>query len=93
MKKRTAIQAIKVFCRECQGVPKGGDYTPVKECRGEPGTPYECPLYPFRLGKNPNRRPKTEEERLKLGKRLEQARSGDSGACAASEQGMEEKAS
>ena len=41
------VKAIKKFCYECSG-------NSVKERRlcGET----DCPLYPYRLGKNPNRR-------------------------------------
>lgn len=43
----TPIQAIRRKCIDCAG----GSYKAVRNCEEE-----DCPLYPFRLGKNPNRR-------------------------------------
>ena len=50
------MQAIKAKCLDCTC----GQKSEVKEC---PIT--DCPLYDFRLGKSPNRKPKvlTEEQR------------------------------
>jgi len=42
----TPVKAIKAWCRECSGnQPKEVRLCPNKD----------CPLYPYRLGKNPNR--------------------------------------
>ncbi|GIU70440.1 MAG: hypothetical protein KatS3mg002_1676 [Candidatus Woesearchaeota archaeon] len=47
MKKLTPIKAIRKHCLECSsGIP-----SEVKNC-----IITDCPLYPFRLGKNPNRK-------------------------------------
>jgi len=42
----TPVKAIRAKCLECSG----GSYRDVRECLIP-----ECPLYPFRMGKNPNR--------------------------------------
>ena len=43
---RSSVKSIRAFCLDCgNGQPK--------EVRLCPNT--ECPLYPFRMGKNPNR--------------------------------------
>ena len=47
LKKLTPIGAIKIYCIEC----KGGDKTEVKKCEH-----LDCILYPYRTGKNPNRK-------------------------------------
>lgn len=45
----TPVKAIRLYCLECSGKsPKE-----VKEC-----TISDCTLFPFRLGKNPNRKGK-----------------------------------
>lgn len=41
----TPVQSIREFCLKCAG----GSKKAVRECAAE------CPLHPFRLGKNPNR--------------------------------------
>jgi len=40
------VKSIKKFCYECAGSAKERKLCSVKD----------CPLYPFRLGKNPNRK-------------------------------------
>ena len=60
---KNPVKAIRAFCLECSG----GATSEVKFCPVE-----ECPLYPFRFGKNPyrQRRELTEEERQVLKDRL-----------------------
>lgn len=41
------VKAIKKHCLDCSG----GSKKEVRECIIQ-----DCPLYPFRLGKNPNRK-------------------------------------
>lgn len=53
----TAIRSIRAFCVECIG---GAAH--VEEC-----TALKCPLYPFRMGKNPNI---SEESREKSKQRM-----------------------
>ena len=56
------LKAIKCFCIECMG----GQVTYVKEC-----TSKTCPLYDFRMGKNPhNTRQFTEEQRQAMAERM-----------------------
>lgn len=61
------VKAIRAFCLECSC----GSSAEVKSC---PRT--VCPLYPFRLGKNPyrQRREMTEDEKQVLRDRLREAR-------------------
>lgn len=63
----TPIKAIRLFCLECCG----GSSNEVKLC---PST--TCQLYPFRLGKNPNVKPReiTEEQRQAIAKRLSEGK-------------------
>ena len=65
--KTTPVKAIKAKCLDCCC----GDRNEVKEC-----TAKDCPLWSFRLGKNPNRAPRvlTEEQRKAAGERLAKAR-------------------
>jgi hypothetical protein len=46
MRKLTSIKAIRVKCLDCSGFQP----SEVRNC----GIP-ECPLFPYRMGKNPNR--------------------------------------
>ena len=61
------VKAIRAFCMECSN----GQTSEVKAC-----PVYKCPLYPFRLGKNPyrQRREMSEEEKQVLADRLREAR-------------------
>ena len=62
----TPIKAIKAKCLDCCC----GDRAMVKECPSK-----DCPLWAFRLGKNPNRsRNMTDEQRDAARKRLANAR-------------------
>lgn len=56
-------RAIKLKCLDCSTY----NINEIKECPVK-----ECPLYPFRLGKNPFRKKKelSEEERHKLSERM-----------------------
>lgn len=64
--KHNPVKAIREKCLECSnGQPSEVKYCPVEK----------CPLYPFRLGKNPFRkREMTEEQRKAVGDRLREAR-------------------
>lgn len=64
---KNPVKAIRAFCLECSG----DSTAEVKNCPRE-----VCPLYPFRLGKNPyrQRREMTEEEKQALAYRLREAR-------------------
>ena len=56
------LKAIRCFCIECMG----GQVTDVKDC-----TTKTCPLYDFRMGKNPyNTRQFTEEQRQAMAERM-----------------------
>lgn len=56
------LRAIKLKCLDCSSY----NTNEIKECPVK-----NCPLYPFRLGKNPFRkRELSEEERLKLSERM-----------------------
>lgn len=63
----TPMKAIKSKCVDCCG----GSTREVKECTVE-----SCPLFFYRLGKNPNRTPRkmTEEQKFAAGERLKKAR-------------------
>ena len=47
MKTLTPIKAIRKHCLDCQGYEKAG----VRNCSF-----FDCPLYLFRMGKNPKRK-------------------------------------
>lgn len=61
------VKAIRAKCLDCCC----GQINEVKEC-----TAVNCPLHPFRFGKNPYRakRELTEEQRAELRERLQKAR-------------------
>ena len=61
------LKAIKVYCYRCSG----DSHAEVKRCTGE-----DCPLFMFRMGKNPYRKKKvlTEEQRNKAAERFAKAR-------------------
>ena len=65
--KHNPVKAIREKCLECCC----GSIVEVKECTVE-----RCPIYPFRLGKNPFRqkREMTEEQKKAVGDRLREAR-------------------
>ena len=58
----TPVKAIRAKCIECSG----GNRSQIKD----------CPLYAYRHGKNPNRKPRvmTEEQRERMRGNLEKAR-------------------
>jgi len=64
---KTPINAIRAFCLSCVGTPNE-----VKLCVSK-----NCPLYPFRLGKNPyiQKREYTEEQRQEMRARMLRMRS------------------
>lgn len=53
----TPVQSIRRYCKDCCGES-------LKEVRNCPDS--QCPLYPFRLGKNPN-------AKGKMGKRIDRS--------------------
>ena len=65
--KTNPVKAIREKCLDCCG----NSSTEVKYCSG-----VNCPLYPFRFGKNPFRqkREMTEEQRRAAADRLREAR-------------------
>lgn len=65
--KHNPVKAIREKCLDCCG----GSTLEVKECTCE-----RCPIYPFRLGKNPFRqkREMSEEQKKAVGDRLREAR-------------------
>lgn len=67
------VKAIRAFCLECSC----GSTAEVKECPRQ-----VCPLYPFRMGKNPyrQRREISEEEKRALADRLREARKNIGGS-------------
>ena len=67
------VKAIRAFCMECSC----GQTSEVKSC-----PVVCCPLYSFRMGKNPyrQRREMTEEEKQVLADRLKEARKNIGGS-------------
>ena len=67
MRKMTPCKAIRLKCLDCSG----GSSNEVKLC-----VIPDCPLYPFRFGKNPYRKKRelTEEEKAVLRERMKKAR-------------------
>ena len=65
------VKAIRAYCMECSC----GQTSEVKEC-----PIVKCPLYPFRMGKNPyrQRREMSEEQKQVLADRLKEARNSRS---------------
>ena len=63
----TPLRAIRAKCVDCSA----GSMKEVREC-----VMLDCPLYPYRLGKSPNRKPRilTEEEREALRQRMAKMR-------------------
>ena len=63
------LRAIKLKCLDCSTY----NINEIKECPVK-----NCPLYPFRLGKNPFRkRELSEEERNKLSERMKNIKKGN----------------
>lgn len=60
---KNPVKAIRAKCIDCCM----GQLLEVKLCTAE-----GCPLYPFRLGKNPFRTPMSEEERRRRSERAKQ---------------------
>lgn len=63
----THLRAIRAKCIDCSA----GSMKEVREC-----VMLDCPLYPYRLGKSPNRKPRilTDEEREALRQRMAKMR-------------------
>lgn len=63
----TPLRAIRAKCIDCSA----GSIKEVREC-----VMLDCPLYPYRLGKSPNRKPRilTDEEREQLRQRMARMR-------------------
>ena len=59
-KKRVTVATIRKHCMICTN----GSYDAIREC---PST--ECPLYPFRMGHNPNYKESTKKIKSKLAKK------------------------
>jgi hypothetical protein len=74
------VKAIRAFCMECSC----GQTSEVKEC-----PIVKCPLYPFRMGKNPyrQRREMSEEQKQVLADRLKEARKSVGGSVEKTEVG------
>lgn len=74
-KSKSPLQAIKLFCRECQGMDRRKqaqveNVELVREC-----TDPMCPLFDFRLGKNPfHRRIMSEDQKKAASARLSMMR-------------------
>ena len=66
--KLTPIKAIRQQCKECYGFSPSY-FTDIENCPSE-----LCPLYPFRLGKDPSKKPSRRGAKANL-KNLEKARS------------------
>ena len=77
MEATTPMKAIRLKCKDCCN----GSPMEVKLC---PST--DCPLYPFRMGKNPFRQKReyTDEERAEIAARLSKGRTQPSVSEAAS---------
>ena len=60
-----SVKAIRTYCFEqCQA---GSDRSEVLTCQGDKAILGPCPIYPFRLGKNPHKsKPLSDERRTKL---------------------------
>lgn len=63
----TPLRAIRAKCIDCSA----GSIKEVREC-----VMLDCPLYPYRLGKSPNSKPRilTDEEREALRQRMARMR-------------------
>lgn len=63
----TPLRAIRAKCVDCSA----GSMKEVREC-----VMLDCPIYPYRLGKSPNRKPRilTDEEREALRQRMAKMR-------------------
>ena len=70
---KNPVKAIRAYCLECSC----GQTSEVKAC-----PVYNCPLYPFRMGKNPyrQRREMSEGEKQVLADRLKEARKNIGGS-------------
>lgn len=64
---RNPVKAIRTYCLEC----KSHHVSQIKNCER-----VDCPLYAFRMGKNPYRKPRTltDEQRKAMVDRLSNAR-------------------
>lgn len=60
-KTTSPMRAIRHKCLDCCA----GSYTEVEKCAAK-----RCPLHPFRLGKNPYRKPVSDERRAALSERM-----------------------
>lgn len=58
MKRLTAIKSIRAFCIECTF----GDNEWIRECPCGPESVQPCPLWPYRMGRNPNISAETKEK-------------------------------
>lgn len=68
----TRKQAMDEFCRRCQDVPKGGDYSPIKDCTasGDPQNWAYCPLWEWRPGGGKKVRVLSEDQKQAASERM-----------------------
>ena len=62
---RNPVKAIRAFCTQCIGRVYN-----IPDCPSK----HTCPLYPYRMGKNPFRTPPSEARREAARRNLEKAR-------------------
>jgi hypothetical protein len=64
---RTAVKASREMCIECMGGRNSEDYRRrIKECASD-----DCPIFAFRFGKDPYRKPNlSDDQRKKMGDRM-----------------------
>lgn len=66
----STLKAIREYCiTECVGKEDKNYYQRVENCPVK-----DCPLYPYRMGKNPYRKELTKEQKEKIAERLKQGR-------------------
>jgi len=85
MKNLSPLQAIKHFCRKCQGIESSVSGDIVRKCKSEWGKnrdkldktnfPDGCPLWPYRMGKGkPTGKQLTEEQKAIVAANFKKAR-------------------
>ena len=71
MSKKSIMNAIKAKCLDCSA----DDRNEVKLCNIE-----DCPLWPYRLGKDPDGRKMTDEQKAAAAERFKKMRESKGGA-------------